>query len=164
MGLSIIQIKVARLLASGCSVTDAARKASVARSSIYNYRDSEEFNAAVQLFTTEQVTLAAGDEADVEQSRADELVLREYTRPLAEEMCGLVLDLIRHVRKQGIENISPARIQGLMNSTVEAVECLRKGNDRISGLEVLLDELGKTQEVHAAKIIPLAFGGSPETN
>ena len=67
MGLSINQIKVAKVLASGCSVVDAAKKTGVARSSIYNYQKIEEFNAAVQLFIDERAAAVEHSE-DPEQS------------------------------------------------------------------------------------------------
>lgn len=164
MELTISHLRAARALANGASISDVARKVNVARGTIYGYQKLPEFQSAVQVFKEEQIEQAVSNEADVTQSRDDELALRQYIRPLAEETCGLVLDLVRHFREQGVENISPSRIQGLMNSAVEAIECLRKGNDRISGLEVLLDELSKTQEVHAAKVVPLTVCHSTATD
>ena len=84
MGLSIKQIKAARLLASGSSVTDVAKKVGVTRATIHNYQKSQDFKETVKMLATEQAALAVAGDVDVEQSRADELALREYIRPLAE--------------------------------------------------------------------------------
>lgn len=164
MQLTFQEMKAARLVALGRSDVDTMRESGIRKTKFYDLKKTEKFKQVVQWFATEHAMLSIGNEADVEQSRADELALRDYIRPLAEETCGLVLDLVRDVRDRGVEDLSPRQIQGLMNSAVEAIECLRKGNDRISGLEVLLDELSKTQEVHAAKVVPLTVCHSTATD
>ena len=156
MGLSIAQIKVAKLLASGCSVTDAAKKADVARSSIYNYQKSDEFNAAVQLFNDERA--AASENADpvsIESSADKERELVAKLDTLAHTLADATQGLADHLNDLSPEDVSIRLLPSFVAALRNVIEVKRQGEDRVSGIEGLLDDLASIEATVAQKVVSI---------
>ncbi|MEL6776504.1 MAG: hypothetical protein AAFO06_04545 [Cyanobacteria bacterium J06597_16] len=165
MSLTIKQLKAAQLIGKGSKDKDIWPNLGISEATYYGWKKKPDFKQALEIFTKAElersaaIAAAAGGTQDIEQSREDEFFIREQIRPLAEELCGLAKDLIEHTRAEGVESLSPRMIPGLVNSVADAVKCLRDGNDRLSGLEALLDELGKIEAQISDKVVSIASGG-----
>ncbi|MEL7224034.1 MAG: hypothetical protein AAGL17_04015 [Cyanobacteria bacterium J06576_12] len=165
--LSITQLKAAQLLAKGWAKADAARQASVNDSTIHRWLKGESFSEAVAFLQKEQLNQAAilaeatGGGDDLTQSHQDEIEIRELVKPIVSEVCATVSKLVRQINDSDIE--LPARmLPQLMSAASQSIQLLREGNDRITGLEALLDELGKIEDAISAKSLDIANGGAAE--
>ena len=153
MGLSINQIKVAKVLASGCSVVDAAKKTGVARSSIYNYQKIEEFNAAVQLFIDERAAAVEhSDPASIESSAKGERELVAKLDTLAHTLVDATQGLADHLNGLSPEDVSLRLLPSFVAALRNVIEVKRNGEDRANGIEGLLDDLAGIEAAFTQKI------------
>jgi predicted DNA-binding protein len=150
------QIQTAQLMAKGLPDKDVWPKAGVAESTLYRWKKDKDFQDCLSFFQREELekgaALAAlGDADELAQSRADEVEMRKQIKKLAENTCKLANDLIETVIEAGVDELSPRMIPSLVKAATDAVGCLRDGNDRLTGLEGLLDELGKIEKEISAR-------------
>ena len=161
MALSINQIKAAQLLAKGSKDKDVWPKVEISEATFYRWKKQKAFQDCLSFFQKEElekgaaIAAAAGDGDELDQSRDDEIFIREQVRELAANTCKLANSLIQSAIDQGAEELSPRMIPSLVKAATDAVSCLRDGNDRLTGLEGLLDELGKIEAEISAKSIEL---------
>lgn len=156
------------MMSRGAKDKDIWPRLDISEAGFYKWKKQADFQTALEIFTKAEleknaaISAASGGTSDLEASRQDEQFIREQMKPLVEELIGLAKDLIGHTRDQGVDELSPRMIPGLMNAVTDAVKCLRDGNDRLSGLEALLDELGKVEATVSEKVISIASRGKAE--
>lgn len=152
MALSMSQLKACQLLARGLKDKDVWPQVGTSETTFYRWKKSKAFEECLLFFQREElekgaaIAAAAGDGDDLQQSREDELFIRQQVRQLAENTCLLANRLIEAAIDAGIEELSPRMIPSLVKAATDAVSCLRDGNDRLSGLEGILDELGQIEK------------------
>jgi hypothetical protein len=152
MTISLNQIKACQLIAKGHKDKDVWPKLDVSEATFYRWKKLKGFQDCLSFFQREElersvaIAAAAGDSDDLEQSRDDEISIRAEIKQLAANTCKLANTLIQSAIDSGAEELSPRMIPSLVKAATDAVSCLRDGNDRLSGLEGLLDELGKIEE------------------
>ena len=136
MALSINQIKAAQLLAKGNKDKDVWPKVEISEATFYRWKKQKAFQDCLSFFQKEElqkgaaIAAAAGDSDELEQSRDDEIFIREQVRELAVNTCKLANSLIQSAIDQGAEELSPRMIPSLVKAATDAVVCLRNGNDR----------------------------------
>lgn len=165
--LSMGQIKAAQLLAKGWSKADIARQVGVKESTIYRWLKDESFSEAVTFLQKEQLNQAAilaesTSADDLDQSRLDEIELREAVRPLALNTIGLAAGLIERIETSEDESLPARMLPQLIGAAQTAVGLLRTSNDRLTGLEALLDELSQIDTAVSAAALNIANGGTGE--
>lgn len=157
MTLSMKQVKACQLMAKGRKDAEVWPDVGISETTFYRWRKLPEFEDCLSFFQTEElekaaaIATAAGNADDLEQSRVDELAVREQARKLATGACELANTLIQNAIDSGAEDLSPRMIPSLVKAATDAIACLREGNDRLTGLEGLLDELGKIEKEISAK-------------
>ena len=153
MGLTITQIKVAQALASGCSVTDAARKGGVSRGTVYNFKDSQEFNDTVQVFIDERAAAAENaDPASIESSAKGERELVAKLDTLAHTLADATQGLADHLNGLSPEDVSLRLLPSFVAALRNVIEVKRNGEDRANGIEGLLDDLAGIEAAFTQKI------------
>jgi hypothetical protein len=161
MTLSMKQVQAAQLVAKGLMDKDVWPKVKVSEATFYRWKNLKSFQDCLSFFRREElekgaaIAAAAGDSDELEQSRNDEIFIREQVRELAANTCKLANSLIQSAIDAGADELSPRMIPSLVKAATDAVACLRDGNDRLTGLEGLLDELGKIEAQISAKGIEL---------
>lgn len=144
------------MLASGCTVVDAAKKTGVARSSIYNYRESEEFNATVQLFIDERAAAAKNaDPVSIESSADRERELVTKLDTLAHTLADATQGLADHLNDLSPEDVSIRLLPSFVAALRNVIEAKRHGEDRVSGIEGLLDDLASIEATVAQKVVSI---------
>ena len=159
MALSMNQLKACQLLAKGYKDRDAYQKIGVSEATFYRWKKAKDFQECLLFFQREELersatlAAAAGNADELDQSRLDEIELNAQVRELASSTCHLASSLIAST---DIEDLSPRMIPSLIKAATDAIACLREGNDRLTGLEGILDELGKIEKEVSAKAIAIA--------
>lgn len=162
MTLSMNQIKACQLLVKGHKDKDVWPKVKISEATFYRWKKLKSFKDCLSFFQKEEleksaaIAAAAGDADELEQSRKDEIFIRAEIKQLAENTCRLANTLIDNAIQSGAEELSPRMIPSLVKAATDAVGCLRDGNDRLTGLEGLLDELGKIEKEIQIKGVRLA--------
>ena len=168
MPLSMNQIKACQLLAKGLKDKDVYPKVKVSEGTFYRWKRQKAFKDCLLFLQKEEleksaaIAAATGDEDELEQSRDDEIEIRAEIKKLAKNSCALANSLIERTIEQGTEDLSPRMIPSLVKAAADAVQCLRDGNDRLTGLEGILDELGKIEKEISAKAIAIGSADQSE--
>lgn len=152
MSLSMKQLESAQLMARGVIDKDVWPKVGIGQTTLYRWKKLKTFQDCLFFFQKEEadkaaaIAAAAGNPDDLEQSRIDELEVRAQIKELAINSCTLANKLIQNTLELNAEDISPRMIPNLVRAATDAIACLREGNDRLTGLEGILDELGKIEK------------------
>ena len=157
MSLSMKQVRACQLIAKGYKDKDVWPSVGISEVTYYRWKKLRGFSDCLSFFQKEElekaaaITAAVGEADELEQSREDEAEIREQIKRLALNTCKLANTLIQNVLDADGEGLSPRAIPGLVKAATDAVACLRDGNERPTGLEGLLDELGKIEKEISAK-------------
>lgn len=157
MSLSINQVRACQLIAKGRKDKEVWPLVGVSETTYYRWKRLKGFEDCLSLFQKEElervtaIASAVSEADELEQSRADEAEIREQVKKLAINTCMMANALIQKVIDADCEELSPRMIPGLVKAATDAVTCLRDGNDRLTGLEGLLDELGQIEKQISAK-------------
>ena len=161
MGLSIKQIEACRRLSRGEKDKDIYPVLEISESSFYKWKKQPAFNKCLEIFTQAELERAAaladaagaGDE--VSQAYADETFIREQLKPIFESYAVLVTEVIERVKEE-TDDISPRQIPQLLQGLSTLIDSFRTSNDRIAGLENILNELSKLEQERAKKVVSIA--------
>ena len=151
MALSINQIKAAQLMAKGAKDKDVWPKVEISEATFYRWKKQKAFQDCLSFFQEEElrksaaIAAAAGDGDELAAARADEIEIRKQIKRMAINSCQLANALIERCISNS-EELSPRMIPSLVKAATDAIGCLRQGNDRITGLEGLLNELGEIEK------------------
>lgn len=151
MTLSTKQLYAARLIAEGLADNAVWPKVKISQATLYRWKNLKSFQNCLSFFKQEELEKAAGNPDDLEQSRLDELEIRAQIKELSVNSCLLANKLIQNTLELNAEELSPRMIPSLVRAATDAIACLRDGNDRLTGLEGILDELGKIEKEISAK-------------
>lgn len=163
--ISVQQIKAAQLLAKSWAKAATAREIGVNEVTIHRWLKQESFREALTLLQNEQLNQAAilaeasGGGDDLSQSRQDEVEIRELVKPLVRDVCSTISRLVEQINSSDVE-LPPRMLPQLMGAASQAIQLLRDGNDRLTGLEALLDELAKIEG--AVSRVNFPNGGTAE--
>ncbi|NER78077.1 MAG: hypothetical protein F6K42_00575 [Leptolyngbya sp. SIO1D8] len=123
----------------------------VSRTTFHRWKINEIFQQTVSLFQNlerEKLSILSEvqiEPADCDDSRDDELEFRQILMPLLRSVANITEDLIEEIRaSETLTN--PRLIPALSNVLTEFIRCIRESNDRITGLESILDELSEIKK------------------
>ena len=145
-GLTLEQIKAASLCAKGLPDRECYESVGASKATFYRWKKLEIFDEVVSLFQNlESERLAILSEIRVEpatcdDARSDEAKFREMAMPLLTGIFEITEQLVETL-KASEEVSSPRFIPSFTNVLIELIRCIRESNDRITGLESILDEL-----------------------
>ena len=151
MTLSMKQVKACQLLAKGHKDKDIWPLVGVGETTFYRWKKLTAFNDLLAFFQKEElekttaIAAAAGDVDELAAARVDEIEIRAQIKRMAINSCELANALIERCINDS-EELSPRMIPALVKAAADAIGCLRQGNDRITGLEGLLNELGEIEK------------------
>jgi len=157
MALSIKQIKACQLIAKGVPPKTVQRELEISAATLYRWEATEAFSECFSFFQSQELerslaqTLPTTDPDELEQSLNDEIEAREQLKLLAINVCTITNTLTRRVLEEGCYDLSPRAIPSLVSAATAAVACLRESNDRLSGLEEILNELTKIDQEISVK-------------
>lgn len=156
------QLKGAWMIAYGRTDAEAYRAAGCAERTFYRWRKKPEFEAAVKFLTEQresEIAAKADEAVSLSSARADEEKALSYQRQLVSELGQASVDLIKQIRANGIEELGPRYIGPLIKGFVDAVNVLQNSNDRLIGLESLINDVEEIEEALQSRAEPISEGG-----
>lgn len=143
--LSDKQIKAAWLKGHGRADTAVIAAVEVHKTTYYRWLKTAEFAEAVKevqakIATENKISPdeAAADLADARESDRKVLLIQ---RDLLNEVSAFTLDMIRHIREQGVENFSVRAFPALCRTTLEVSAAMQATADRLVGIDALLEDI-----------------------
>ncbi len=161
MTITMQQIEACRLVATGLRDKDVWPIVGVSEATFYRWKSRKTFKECLSFFHKEElkkataIAASANDPGELIQAREDELLLRTDLVKIASNLCRLA----SKATEDALESEEPLGIRvvpSIIKAATDAIACLRSGNDRLSGLESLLDELGQIDKEIRAKGIEFA--------
>lgn len=141
--------QAAQLLADGLSNIETAKRCKVSESSIVRWKrdpvfiqEIERIQVAAAAAQLEQ--LHSSDNQDIEGGKAIELAQLERLDEIIEKIAQLTVDVIDGCDPS---DISPRALPGLTKALTGAMDCRRNGFDRVTGMDLIIDELDKAEEI-----------------
>lgn len=155
MNLKPKHLEAARLIAKGHSTTDVAELSGMSRGTVYNLQKREDFRAAVQLFRTQKIEAVKDTESGlVAQSAESEQALVVKLDKICHTLADAVQNMADHLNELDPEEVSVRLLPSFVAALRNAIEVKRQGEDRVSGIEGLLDDLAAIETAVAQKIAP----------
>lgn len=161
MKLKPKHLEAARLIAKGHSTTDVAGLSGMSRGTVYNLQKREDFRAAVQSFRTQKIEAVKDtDSGLVRQSAEDEQALVVKLSKISHTLADAIQRKADHLNELEAEDIPARLLPGLMAALRNAIEVKRQGEDRVGGIEGLLDDLAAIEAAIKEKENVLPFDRS----
>ena len=158
------QLKGAWLLASGRTGIEACTGAGVTENTLYKWKRKPEFQAAVAFLQEQresQIQAQAEQLVSLESTRDDEEKILGFQRELVIELGELSVALVRQVRAEGVENIGVRSLPSYLKAFSDAASALQQSNDRLIGLEALINDVEILEQEIQSKAESLEEGAEP---
>lgn len=160
------QLKACLLLASGRTDAEAYKSVAVSERTFYKWKAKPEFKASLKVLLEQKASDAsrqADELVNLASARQDEENILSHQREMVSELGKLSLDLIKHIRSSGVEELSPRSMPGIVKAFSEAVSGLQATNDRLIGLEGLLEDVAQIEKTLQEKLIDIEGRGSAKS-
>jgi hypothetical protein len=149
MPLTEKQLKGAWMLANGRTDAESYQAAGVAMQTFYKWKKKPEFMAAVKFLAEQKETEIARkieELVSLESARDDEERALGYQRLMVSELGQLSVDLIKQIRADGVEQLGANRLGPIVKAFSDSVNMLQATNDRLIGLESLIEDVSQIEE------------------
>ena len=149
--LSDKQQRAAFLKANGRSDIAIINAVGVHKATYYRWLKKSEFNKAVAeaqaKIEAENPITPEEAEADLETARDADRKVLAFQNELIGELNEFTLDWIRHIREQGVEELSVRQFPSFCKAVIEVTNAMQATQDRLVGIEALITDV---EEVEAA--------------
>lgn len=162
------QIKACQLMAAGLKDKDVWPRVGTSETTFYRWKGRKAFKDCLAFFQRAEmekavaIAASANDPGELVQAREDEILLRADLVTIASNLCKLASKASEDALTSD-EPLGVRMIPSVIKAATDAIACLRSGNDRLSGLESLLDELGQIDKEIRAKGIEFAASKENKT-
>ncbi len=159
------QLRAAWALANGRTDIEAYRAAGVAERTLYKWKKAPDFLEAISFLSDQrekQIADKAEELVSLASSRDDEEKALGYQRQMVSELGQLSVELIKQIRANGTEELGPRYLAPIIRSFADSVAMLQATNDRLIGLEALIEDVQTIEEKISLKTEPEPEGGSDE--
>jgi len=143
------KLKAAWMIANGRTDAEAHRAAGVNERTFYKWKKNPDFTAAIAFLSEQRdlnVAVKAQEIVSLASARDDEEQALGYQRQMVSELGELSVDLIKHIRANGVEELGPRYLAPIVKSFADAVNMLQSTNDRLIGLEALLEDVATIEK------------------
>jgi len=158
------QLKGCWMLAQGRTHKAAYEAAGVAEKTFYRWLKKPDFQAALEILSEQRLeaeSASATAEADLNSVHSSELATLEVQREIVKKLGELNLELIKQIVSDGVENLSPRQYPSFAKAFADAVAALQSSNDRLIGLESLIQDVESLEKTIQERAEAIDSGESP---
>ncbi|MGI8935075.1 MAG: hypothetical protein ACR2FS_13475 [Phormidesmis sp.] len=159
------QARGAYFLANGRTDAQSYRAAGVSEKTFYKWKKKPEFMALVGFYErqrTDDLKAKADEVVSLASARDDEEQALNYQRQMVAELGELSVDLIRQIRADGVEELGPRYLGPIVKSFADSVAMLQATNDRLIGLEALIQDVQIIEQTISLQTESEPEGGGDE--
>ncbi|MGD1866095.1 MAG: hypothetical protein ACFB0D_16225 [Phormidesmis sp.] len=147
--LSDKQVKAAYLLAHGREHIHIIEAVSVHKTTFYRWLKNDSFNSAVAAAAAKAAALIEPSpeeaEKDLFDAKSDDRRILAIQREIVDELSEFSLELIKHIRSEGVESVSPRMMPNFLKTLIEAINAMQNTTDRLIGIEALINDIEKVE-------------------
>ena len=157
------QVKAAVMLSNGRSNSEAAKAAGIVERTLYKWKDLPKFARLVKFLSKERdliITEQAEDLVTVQSARADDLKALAKLEVLVDTVGDVAIDYTSRLNR-GDESADIKNIPLLVRSYREVLSAQQATNDRLIGLEYLIEDVEAIKEKIRTSDEPVERRGEP---
>lgn len=148
--LNLRAVKAAKLVSLGFKDAEVIRQSGVGKTSFYSLKKSADFKETVQWFIFER---GLADPVSVAQSSDRETQIIGKLDELAHSLADAALKMSGQLNEA--EELDMKLLPGIVTSIKAVLDTKRVGEDRISGIEGLLNDLESVEAQIKAKVVSI---------
>ena len=79
------------------------------------------------------------------EAKSDDRRVLAIQREIVDELSEFSLELIKHIRSEGVEAVSPRMMPNFLKTLIEAINAMQNTTDRLIGIEALINDIEKVE-------------------